>query len=71
MPEGLTDQLLRERDVAAIIGISPATLRDIRVRKRYRKILPWYKPRGIVLYKLSEVNAYIDSLKDRRNDQNM
>ena len=55
------EQLLHERDAAAMLAVSPTTLATWRSRRRYN--LRWVRVGGgrAVRYRLSDVLAFIES----------
>ena len=64
----LTDRLIRDKEVAQMLGVSPGWVRKERHLRKYDKdhsfsIDPVWVSAGTPRYHLSDVTAWIDSLK--------
>lgn len=55
-------QWLREKEVADMIGHSIHTIRDWRAGTSL-SVPPWYKIGGMILYKRSDIEAFIESCR--------
>ena len=55
---------LREKEVAAMLGHSLETIRNWRSRS-YLPAPAWYKIGGMILYKRSDIEAFIESCRGR------
>ena len=55
------DTLLNDREATAYLNLSGGTLRVWRSQKRYK--LPYSKIGSRVMYRLSDLNAFIESRK--------
>lgn len=68
MTRARTDQLLREAQVAELIGFSIHTLRSWRSGGRRDKGPPWKKIGRSVVYPLSEVRSWMRNLGRSPNE---